>query len=66
PILIYAADGRSFEAVGRGDVETQLPNGRFSTTATLRETLHAPTMAFTLISASRLDRAGYQLTIGNG
>ncbi|KAJ7692400.1 hypothetical protein B0H17DRAFT_934077 [Mycena rosella] len=28
PIPVYAADGRSFEVVGRGDVETHLPNGR--------------------------------------
>ncbi|KAJ7639588.1 hypothetical protein B0H17DRAFT_844882, partial [Mycena rosella] len=66
PVPIYAADGRSFEAVGRGDVETELPNGEFSTKATLKDALYAPWMAFTLISASRLDAAGYSLTIGNG
>jgi hypothetical protein len=65
-IPIYAADGHTFEVIGRGDVQTELPNGRYSTKTTLQDALYAPAMAFTLISASRLDRAGYSLTIGNG
>lgn len=50
---------RDFQAIGRGDVEVALPNGRETTRMILRNVLHCPGIAFTLVSMSVMDRAGY-------
>jgi hypothetical protein len=49
-----------------GDLEIDLPNGSKSTTMTFKDAIHAPDMAFTLISISRLDKAGYQVNFKKG
>ena len=51
-----AADGRTLQAAGIGDVQFELPNGTGKTQALLKQAVHAPDMAFTLISISCLDR----------
>ena len=44
-----------------------LPNGNHkSTLITLKEVYYSPIMAFTLISVSSVDRAGYSLVFGEG
>ena len=53
------ADGRSLTAIGMGDLHMELPNGSRKTKVTFENATHAPSMAFTLISISRLDKAGY-------
>ena len=64
---IRAADGRTFSALGKGDLETYLPNGdQKPTLTTLKNVLYSPNMAFTLISVSCVDRAGYSLFIKGG
>ena len=45
-----------------GDLLVELPNGSKKTQMTFKDATHAPEMAFTLISISRLDKAGYSVT----
>ena len=63
---ITTADGRQLKAVGMGDLEIEMPNGSRTTMMTFKDAIHAPQMAFTLISISRLDKAGYQVTFNKG
>jgi hypothetical protein len=64
---IRAADGRTFHALGKGDIQIMLPNGnQKSTSITLKEVYYSPIMAFTLISVSCVDRAGFSLFIKGG
>ena len=56
---INAADGRTFQALGVGNVAIELPNGSKITKVILRDVLYAPDVAFTLISMSRIVKAGF-------
>ncbi len=56
---VTAADGRTFKALGIGDVKIDLPNGSGSTRMILKQTLYAPNIRFTLISLSRVIKAGF-------
>ena len=49
---ITTADGRTLTAVGMGDLHIELPNGSVKTKTVFKNTIHAPEMAFTLISTS--------------
>ena len=51
---ITMADGRQLKAVGMGDLEIDMLNGLKTTTMMFKNAIHAPQMAFTLISISRL------------
>ncbi|KAF5375901.1 hypothetical protein D9615_008263 [Tricholomella constricta] len=68
PEPIRAADGRTFSAIGRGNLRVKLPmkDGEKSRSILLKKVYYAPQMAFTLISASCLDRAGCSLHIEGG
>lgn len=63
PIPIRAADGRIFQATGKGDLRIEIPNGPGNkpTRVTLTDVYYSPNMAFTLVSVSRMTRAGYKL-----
>jgi hypothetical protein len=64
---IRAADGRTFHALGKGEIQVVLPNGnQKSTRITLKEVYYSPIMVFTLISVSCVDRAGFSLLIKGG
>ena len=63
---IRAADGRTFHALGKGDIQIILPNGNRSTRITLKEVYYSPIMAFTIMSVSCVDRAGFSLLIKGG
>ena len=63
---ITTADGRTVKAIGMGDMHVELPNGSKKTKAIFKDAIHAPEMAFTLISISRLDKAGYSVTFAKG
>ena len=63
---ITTADGRSLTAIGTGDLHIELPNGSQKTKVTFKNAIHAPSMAFTLISISRLDKAGYLVLFSKG
>ena len=54
---INTADGRTFEAIGMGDVKIDLPNGSKRNTVILKDVVYTPELAFTLISVTRLDVA---------
>ena len=64
-IPITAANKTHFQAVGRGDIEVALPNGKENTRMLLHNVLHCPGIAFTLVSMSVMDRAGYSFTLKN-
>ena len=66
PKPISAADNRVFNAVGKETMRITIPNSEKPSTIHLREVLYAPTIAFTLISLSRTDSAGYTTVIKNG
>ena len=63
---ITAADGRELKAIGMGDLEMELPNGSQTTKMKFENAIHSPDMAFTLISISRLDKAGYKVIFNKG
>jgi RNA recognition motif-containing protein len=50
------------KAIGSGDLHLELPNGSGKTKMVFKNAIHAPDMAYTLISISRLDEAGYSVT----
>ena len=56
---ITTADGRTLTAVGMGDLHLDIPNGSKKTSIIIKNAIHAPEMAFTLISISCLDKAGF-------
>ena len=53
-------------AIGMGDLQLKLPNGSGKTTTIFKDAIHTPEMAFTLISISRLDKAGFSVTFNQG
>lgn len=59
PRPIKAADKRTFNAIGKGDLHIEVPNGKTRTRILLHDVLYAPSMGVTLISISRLTTAGY-------
>jgi hypothetical protein len=59
PHAIEAADKRTFDAIGRGDLPIKIPNGKHKTRILLTNVLYAPSMGATLVSISRLTRAGF-------
>ena len=63
---ITTADGRTIKAIGMGDMHVELPNGSKKTKMVFKNAIHTPDMAFTLISISRLDKAGYSVTFNKG
>ena len=63
---VTTADGSQLKAIGMGDLEMELPNGSTTMNMTFKNAVHAPDMAFTLISISRLDKAGYQVNFNKG
>ena len=63
---ITMADGRTLTTAGMGDLNIELPNGSGKTKTIFKNAIHAPEMAFTLISISRLDKAGFSVTFSKG
>jgi len=56
PEPIRAADGRTFSALGKGDIQVELLNGdQELTPITLKNAYYSPHMAFTLMSMSCVD-----------
>ena len=53
-----AADKQLFFANGVGDLRIRVPNGESFTPVILRDALHAPDMALTVVSISRIAKAG--------
>ena len=61
PRPIMAADKRVFYAIGIGDIVIDIPNGESSTPMRLKDTLHAPDMGATIVSISRIAKAGFSI-----
>ena len=59
PRPISAADKRTFQAVGQGDIYIEVPNSDKSTCVLLKDVLYALSMGVTLVSISKLTTAGY-------
>ena len=67
PKPIRATDGRIFSALGKGDIQVELPNGdQKPTTITLKNAYYSLHMAFTLMSVSCVNQARYSLFIKGG
>ena len=62
PRPITAADKRVFYAVGMGDLQIEVPNGESSSSVTLKDVLHAPDMALTIVSIGRITKSGCAVT----
>ena len=60
---ITTADGCKLKALGKGDVQIELPNSAKRTKTILKEAIHAPDMVFTLISVGQLDDAKCSTTL---
>jgi transposase InsO family protein len=65
PKSITAADQRSFQATGRGDLRISIPNGEETTSMLLKGVLHCPDIGPTLVSVGRIDDAGYAVLFRN-
>ena len=63
---ITTADGQTVKAIGMGDMHIDLPNGSKRTKTVFKGAIHAPSMAFTLISISQLHKAGYTVMFNKG
>ena len=63
---ITTADSCKLKALGKGDVWIKLLNGAKHTKTILKEAIHAPDMAFTLISVGQLDDAKCSTTFSGG
>jgi hypothetical protein len=57
--VLTAADGGTFDTVGKGDMHVMLPNGKSSTKILLKDVLYTPKMGLTLISIGKIDIAGF-------
>jgi hypothetical protein len=60
------ADGRMLTAIGMEDLHIKLPNGSVKTKTVFKNAIHTLEMAFTLISISRLNKAGFSVTFHKG
>ena len=59
PIPIITADKRTFQAIGKGDMYVYLPNGdKPNSRILLKDVLYTPRMGITLVSISRIAKAG--------
>ena len=66
PRAITAANKKVFYAIGTGDLEIEVPlYGNCTTPVLLRDTLHAPDMAMTVVSIGRITSAGNSVTFDN-
>ena len=62
PIPIKAANKGMFYAVGTGDLQVEVPHGESLTPIVLKDVLHAPNMAQTVISINQISLASYSIT----
>ena len=63
---ITTADSHKLKALGEGNVWIELLNGAKHTKTILKEAIHAPDMAFTLISVGQLDDMKCSATFSRG
>ena len=66
PIYFNAANQQKFAAVGIGSLAIHTPNGLSTSTLTLHDVLHSPSVGCTLVSLGALDKRGYRASLGGG
>ncbi|THH06846.1 hypothetical protein EW145_g3795 [Phellinidium pouzarii] len=66
PKALTAANKAPFHAIGEGELQINLPNGRSETQMMLQATLYSPEVGYTLLSVGALDMAGYSTAFTNG
>ena len=66
PCAINTADKTIFQATGIGNMRISIPNGKTTTHVTLKNMLYCPDLAFTLVSLTPCDTAGYSVLLKNG
>src|SRR5712672_2179891 len=59
PRPIMSSNSQVFHAIGQGDIYVDVPNGATYSKVLLRNALHMPDMAFTVVSLGRVMKAGY-------
>src|SRR5277367_5895764 len=57
--VLTAADGGTFEAIGKGDMHITIPNNKTTTRILLKDVLYAPQMGIMLVSISKIDTASF-------
>ena len=62
PHTITAVNKHLFYAIGTGDLQIDVPNGDTTTPVLLRDTLHVPDMALTIVSIGRITGTGGSVT----
>ena len=63
---ITAANGETFMAIGEGEVELRVPNGKSTQLLKLRNVLYSPSVAFALVSIKKADEGGYTTIFEHG
>ena len=63
---ITTADGSTLTTASMGDLHIELPNGSGKSKTVFKNAIHAPDMAFTLISISKLNKAGFSIMFNKG
>jgi hypothetical protein len=63
---ITAANNQTFNAIGMGDLQIDVPNGATSSRVILKDTLHAPDLGLTVVSIGRIVQAGYSVEFDQG
>jgi hypothetical protein len=66
PRSFRAANKQDFNAVGKGEMVIDVPNGADISQLRLTEVLYAPGVGYTLVSVGRLDNNGFSATFGGG
>jgi gag-polypeptide of LTR copia-type/Zinc knuckle len=64
PRSFRAANKQCMNAVGKGEMSVEIPNGPQTSKIELTGVLHVPQAGYTLISVGQLDKAGYTATFG--
>ena len=63
PKPVKIANGQNIFAMGKGDVVIELPKGNECRNITLKDTLFVPDIALTLISTTRIVKAGFAINM---
>ena len=66
PVFLNTANQQRFPAIGTRTLAIWVPNEGTESELALCKTLHAPSVAYTLVSLGVLDEEGYHARIGGG
>ena len=66
PLSLSAANNHRFNALGKGEMVIDIPNGIEISQLRLTEVLYSPEVGYTLVSIGRLDEKGFTARFGEG